>query len=108
MTDETLIGIQQNIIGLESNVNNIQDTVNKIQQYINSLHGDDFDIFGDYSQIIYSASYLTFPNIGDIKNIYVDTTMDLIYRWNDRQLKYYMLGRDYNDIKIIDGGTSLV
>lgn len=55
-------------------------------------------------QVIISAeSYLQFPTIGDSECLYVDTIANKCYRWDDANLKYFLIGSDYNEIEIIDG-----
>lgn len=58
------------------------------------------------SEITYANSYLEFPNIGNENNIYIDTNKNQPYRWDNENLKYYKVGSDYNDIKIINGGNA--
>lgn len=47
-----------------------------------------------------------FPNIGKPGILYVDVTDNKTYRWDDANLKYYCIGSDYTDIKIIFGGNA--
>lgn len=54
-------------------------------------------------KVIVKDSYLKFPPIGSSNQIYIDTTENATYRWDDKSLKYYCVGRDYMNIKIIDG-----
>lgn len=53
--------------------------------------------------VINADSYLQFPTVGDSQCLYVDTTDNKCYRWDDTNLKYFVVGSDYNDIQIIDG-----
>lgn len=55
------------------------------------------------SSVINADSYLKFPVVGDSSCLYVDISKNMIYRWDDAELKYYMVGTDYDDITIIDG-----
>ncbi len=48
-------------------------------------------------------SFLKFPTLGSENSLYVDTTQNKLYRWSDTDLKYYTIGSDYNDIKVING-----
>jgi hypothetical protein len=52
------------------------------------------------------ANSFDFPNIGDEAVIYIDEQNNKSYRWSNKELKYYCIGSDYNDIKIINGGDS--
>lgn len=54
--------------------------------------------------IISEESYLNFPSIGNENQIYIDTTDNATYRWDDASLKYYCIGRDYKQVEIINGG----
>lgn len=54
--------------------------------------------------VINADSYLKFPSIGDSNCLYVDISSNKIYRWDDADLKYFVVGNgDYDDIQIIDG-----
>ena len=53
--------------------------------------------------VIEAETSLLFPLTGRIGCIYVDTTNNASYRWDNTDLKYYCIGRDYNEIQIIDG-----
>jgi len=48
------------------------------------------------------------PNIGSAKTIYIVSTDvgDIMYRWDDVELRYRTIGTDYNNIEIIRGGTA--
>lgn len=65
---------------------------------------------GGGTSLIYRTSYSDFPNIGDISNLYIDTTSNTIYRWNDDESKYYMIGSSVQNIidtlEIINGGNA--
>ena len=52
------------------------------------------------------SSYLNFPTIGSTRKIYIDTTTNMIYRWDDENTKYYTLGLSSETVTRIDGGTS--
>ena len=58
------------------------------------------------SEVIKAQNYLYFPNIGKENCIYIDITNNKTYRWDNVYLKYYVVGSDYNDIKIINGGDA--
>jgi hypothetical protein len=55
--------------------------------------------------IITKDSYLEFPTVGKVDALYVDSTENAMYRWDDVKLKYYCIGRDYKEIEFINGGT---
>lgn len=54
-------------------------------------------------KIVTEDSYLNFPTVGYANQIYIDTSDNATYRWDEQSLKYYCVGRDYMNIKIIDG-----
>ena len=51
-------------------------------------------------------TYLLFPNVGKSSILYVDQGANKAYRWDEETLKYYVVGSDYLDIKIINGGNA--
>lgn len=53
--------------------------------------------------IVKEDSYLNFPTIGDDSKFYIDISTNKLYRWDDVDLKYFVIGSDYEDIKTIDG-----
>ncbi len=52
------------------------------------------------------GSRFEFPNIGDVSVLYVDTTANKTYRWDNEGKKYYCVGSDYEDIIAIDCGNN--
>lgn len=58
------------------------------------------------SLIITKNSKYEFPTIGDEKCLYISTSENKAYRFDEVQLKYYAVGSDYEDIKIINGGCA--
>lgn len=52
---------------------------------------------------VYKTRY-EFPNIGNKDVVYCDETANALYRWDSTEGKYYCVGRDYEEIKIIDAG----
>lgn len=67
----------------------------------------DLEDFG-ISQVVFKDNMYQFPNVGNSKYIYVSTDENKVFRWDNETLKYYVIGSDYNDIKIIDGGNASV
>ena len=47
-----------------------------------------------------------FPSVGKAGELYIDISVNKIYRWDDEKLLYFCIGSDYNEIEIIDGGGS--
>ncbi|MEF9983686.1 MAG: hypothetical protein RR806_03110 [Oscillospiraceae bacterium] len=56
--------------------------------------------------IIQYDNIYQFPNLGNKSKLYIDKSSNKSYRWNDTDSKYYIIGSDYTDIKIINGGTA--
>jgi hypothetical protein len=52
------------------------------------------------------GSKLEFPNVGNSSVVYLDKAANKAYRWDEDNLKYYCVGSNYEDIKIINGGTA--
>lgn len=48
------------------------------------------------------SSPLQFPSVGNENSLYTTETNE-VYRWSDKDLKYYQVGQDYNNITLIDG-----
>lgn len=86
-------GITRNYAGIENDaaavvINNADSTIEvrlKSQQY---------------------ASRYEFPNIGNEGVLYTDVGDNKTYRWDGTELKYYCVGSNYEDIKIINGGNA--
>lgn len=52
------------------------------------------------------ASKYAFPNRGDKAVVYMDTTENKSYRWDEDTGTYICIGADYTEIKIINGGNA--
>lgn len=94
---EGLQNLIENSIKLFSLKNHIHDTseINNLDDTLNSLmERNSYD------------SILNFPNVGKTGNLYIDTSQNKTYRWDDNDLKYYCVGSDYNDIKVISCGDA--
>lgn len=53
----------------------------------------------------YSSIY-EFPNVGQVGILYIDTSENRMYRWDDTDLKYYCVGSDWSQINCISGGNA--
>lgn len=51
------------------------------------------------------GSKAQFPKIGQENVIYIDNEENALYRWSDADLRYYCVGRNYEEIDIINGGN---
>lgn len=75
-----------------------QATSEELKKYIDNEIKKNTD-----SIVISEKTYLKFPTIGKTNAIYIDTTTNTIYRWNDDDLKYYIIVNNYENIDVIDG-----
>lgn len=53
--------------------------------------------------VVQEDSFLKFPVVGKKDALYIDTTTNKSYRFDEERLKYYIIGTDYEDIKVIRG-----
>lgn len=51
-------------------------------------------------------SYFNFPNVGDDGTLYVDVSQNSTYIWDSISMSYQCIGRDYEKIQQINGGTA--
>lgn len=58
------------------------------------------------SKIIFDYSN-QLPSIGDSKCLYIATKENKIYIWDKDKGKYNIIGSDYNEIDIINGGGAI-
>ena len=47
-----------------------------------------------------------FPSVGSSSVIYIDTSDNKTYRWSAEDSKYYCIGSDYSEIKLISCGDA--
>lgn len=73
--------------------------LNEMIQYIKNY-------ISDHQEIIPYASYTLFPAVGKIGAIYIDTTTNAIYRWDDVNIKYFALSFDPSKEFILQCGDS--
>lgn len=55
------------------------------------------------SEIIFDYSN-QLPSVGNKKCLYIATEENKIYIWNENSQKYHIIGSDYNEINVINGG----
>lgn len=77
---------------------NLQIYDEEIKNYIKKLLSENAK-----ELIVEKESFLQFPTVGNEGSIYIDTTENKAYRFSESELKYYVIGSDYNDVKIING-----
>lgn len=56
-----------------------------------------------HKMIITRASFSLFPKTGDENNIYIDTSTNSIYRWNDSDKSFVLLAKPPRNISISEG-----
>lgn len=49
---------------------------------------------------------LDLPTVGNSQNIYFVIGENAVYRWDEEKLLYFCVGRDYEEISLISGGTA--
>lgn len=77
------------------NLQGLNEVIEYIKKYIS-----------DHQEIIPYASYTLFPTVGRIDVIYIDTTTNAIYRWDDANIKYFALSFDPSKEFILQCGDS--
>lgn len=77
------------------NYRGLTELVEYIKKYVDEKH-----------EVIPYASYTLFPSVGDQNTIYIDTTTNAIYRWDDTNIKYYPLAFDPNGSFYMQCGNS--
>lgn len=60
----------------------------------------------DREKILPFPSRFEFPATGKENTLYIDMSTDQLYRWDDDEVKYFIVGFDPRDIAMIDGGNS--
>lgn len=46
------------------------------------------------------------PTIGNSDYVYMVIDENAVYRWDDNNLMYFCVGRDYAEINVINGGNA--
>lgn len=77
------------------NLPGLSEVVDYIKKYIDSKQ-----------EVIPYASYTLFPTVGKPNVIYIDTSTNAIYRWDDDNIKYYALAFDPNKEFVMQCGNS--
>lgn len=68
--------------------------------------GDWVELNKEQEVVILKNTIYEFPSIGNENCVYISTNGNKTYRWSDADVKYFCVGSDYSEIKIIDGGSS--
>ena len=93
----------QNVIGLTNVLSSKQEKLTpgegiQIQDNVVSI-----DKSGISGSVFTATSLYEFPSVGNSTFLYVDQSKNKIYRWDPDNLKYYVVGSDYDDIEVVDG-----
>lgn len=70
--------------------------VGEIKGYLQNKITESKDSVLEYTSSLY------FPTTGKKNTVYIDKQKNKSYRWDDDNVKYYVIGSDYNDIELID------
>lgn len=76
---------------------------------LNTIKDDIDDLkvqVGSNTGCVSVKSYGALPNIGSAGIVYIVEDENAVYRWDRDELKYYSVGRDYEEIQIIFGGNA--
>ena len=76
---------------------------------LNTIKDDIDDLkvqVGSNTGCVSVKSYGALPNIGSVGIVYIVEDENAAYRWDRDELKYYSIGRDYEEIQIIFGGNA--
>lgn len=58
-------------------------------------------VLDEKAEVITHPMHFDFPNVGDVKNIYIASKENRTYRYDANLGKYYCVGANYDDITII-------
>lgn len=58
------------------------------------------------ANIVWEVDAALFPRPGEVGTLYIDTSNDKIYRWDDLAQDYVVIGSDYMDISEIEDGEA--
>ena len=61
---------------------------------------------GGSGGVITVDSIAALPNLGDQNIAYIVEKENKVYRWDSTTAKYFVVGSDYNEIKLINGGNA--
>lgn len=70
------------------------------------IGGVDTGVSAGGTSILEYHSRSQFPAIGKEGYLYISKGANLMYRWDTRELDYFVVGSDWNDINVIHGGNA--
>ena len=80
---------------MQNDINNIKKDIADLETKVNQAHGS-----------VTVKSYGELPNVGSADIVYIIEDENAIYRWDATNSKYFSVGRDYNEIEVIYGGSA--
>jgi len=80
---------------MQNDIKNIKQDLADLETKVSQAHG---------SLTVKSRGEL--PNIGSADIVYIVEDENAVYRWDTTNLKYFSVGRDYNEIEVIYGGSA--
>ena len=80
---------------MQNDINNIKNDIADLETKVNQAHG---------SVTVKSREEL--PKVGSADIVYIIEDENAIYRWDATNSEYFSVGRDYNEIKVIYGGSA--
>ena len=80
---------------MQNDINNIKKDIADLETKVNQAHG---------SVTVKSSEEL--PAVGSADIVYIIEDENAIYRWDATNSKYFSVGRDYNEIEVIYGGSA--
>ena len=81
---------------MQNDINNIKNDIADLETKVNQAHG---------SVTVKSREEL--PDVGSADIVYIIEDENAIYRWDATNSKYFSVGRDYNEIEVIYGGSAM-
>lgn len=81
---------------MQNDINNIKKDIADLETKVNQAHG---------SVTVKSKGEL--PEVGSADIVYIIEDENAIYRWDATNSKYFSVGRDYNEIEVIYGGSAI-
>lgn len=77
------------------NLQGLNELVDYLKKFIDSQQ-----------KILPYKSYALFPTVGSSDSVYIDTSTNAIYRWDDANVKYYPLAFDPTETYTMQCGNS--
>lgn len=86
------------IRNIQLDIENIKSNMSKFNERLSEAEKKKF--------VTEAPTISQFPSIGKENHTYVCLSENATYRWDSENLKYICTGRDYNNIKKINGGNA--